>query len=137
MLVELALGSAVILTAFGGAFEFGFTFYRYNSLAVAVNNGARLASVISYDSATEEPSLAYTSAVKNLVVYGDPAGGSAPAVPGLAPSHVAVRVAFANGVPGTVTVSVSGYTIDSLFGRMNCQGKPSVSYAFTGIYAPY
>lgn len=137
MFVELALGSAVIMATFTGTFEFGYTFYQYNALATAVNDGARFASLLPYDSDTATMSSTYSDAIKNMVVYGNPTGGTSALVPGLTTAHVTVSVTFANSAPSKVTVGITGYTLNSVFGSMNCTGKPSFTYPYSGIYQPY
>ena len=135
--VEFALGSTLLLSLFSGSLQFGYAFYRYNALQMAVNSGARYAALRTYDSATETPSSAYTAAVKNTVVYGTATAGTTPVVPGLAASNVNVVMRFVNGVPGTVTVSISGYQIPAFFTQFTCTNKPSVTYAYQGYYSPY
>ena len=137
IMLEFAIGSGVLIAAFTGTFQFGYTFYTYNKLATAVNDGARYAALRPYDSATTTPSAAFKTAVRNMVVYGDPAGGSTPMVTGLTISNVNVAPAFARNVPSTMTVSVSGYTIDSIFAQNTFTNKPQVTYPYLGIWAPY
>jgi Flp pilus assembly protein TadG len=134
--VEFAIGASVLTSIFAGTFQWGYTFYRYNALLAAVNAGARLASVRTYDSATTTPSTAFTTAISNMVVYGDPAGGSSPVVPGLTTSQVQVQAEFALGVPKNMVVSISGHTIPAIFGSTTLNGKPKVRYAYQGIYSP-
>jgi Flp pilus assembly protein TadG len=82
-MLEFAIGSGVLIAAFTGTFQFGYTFLQYNNLENAVVRGARYASVKSYDSATSTPSDAFKTAVKNMVVYGSPTAGTTPVLPGL------------------------------------------------------
>jgi Flp pilus assembly protein TadG len=135
-LVEFALGATVLFYVFSGTFQYGYTFYQYNSLANAVTDGAHYAALRPYDSTTATPSSGYLTAVKNMVVYGNPAGGSTPLVPNLATSNVQVSATFANGVPSTVTVYVTAFSISAVFGSTTFTNKPSVTYAYQGIYAP-
>src|ERR1700692_7446 len=83
IMLEFALGSGVLLAAFTGTFQFGYTFLQYNNLANAVARGARYASLVPHDSTTTAPSAAFSSAVKNMVVYGTSTAGTSPALPGL------------------------------------------------------
>ena len=136
-MLEFAIGSGVLTAVFVGTFQFGHTFYRYNVLANAVNDGARYASLRPYDSTTTTPSNSFKSAVQNMVVYGDPGGGSTPVAPGLKTSNVNLNVTFTNGVPTAMTVSISGYTIDSIFSTTACTNKPQVTYQYQGLYSPY
>lgn len=141
VMIEFALGSGVLLALFAGTFQFGYTFYQYNLLNNAVNSGAEYAGMRTYDSNSSTPSAAFKQAVQNVVVYGDPGGGSTPVVPGLTTSNVNVTPGWsttgAGGIPVSMTVSISGYTIQAVFGSIALSGKPSVTYPYTGIYAPY
>src|SRR5713101_5110836 len=82
-MVEFAIGSGVLLAAFTGTFQFGYTFLQYNNLANAVARGARYASLIPYDSATTVPSAAFQTAVQNMVLCGSPDACAAPVLSGL------------------------------------------------------
>ncbi len=134
--VEFALGSGVLLATFSGTFEVGYAVIQYDKLQTAVAQGARYASLIPYDSASPTPSSAFLSAVQRMVVYGNPAGGTSPAVAGLAPRNVGLKVSFTNGVPSSMQVSITGYTINALFGSFTLTGKPQVSYRYQGVWAP-
>jgi Flp pilus assembly protein TadG len=105
VMIEFAIGSGVLLMVFTGTFQFGYTFYQYNNLENAVARGARFASLTPYDSATATPSDAFRSAVRNMVLYGSPTAGAAPALPGLTADNVQLTVTFTNGVPSAMTVS--------------------------------
>jgi Flp pilus assembly protein TadG len=134
--LEFAIGSGVLLAAFSGTFQFGYTMIQYNKLEMAVAQGARFASLIPYDSATVTPSSAYVSAVRNMVLYGSPAAGTTPALAGLGASNVNLTVTFTQGVPAAVAVSISGYSINALFGSFTLSGKPQVTYPYQGVWAP-
>jgi len=77
-MLEFALGTLILVPVFAGTFQFGYTFFVYNNLDTAVRGGARYASLRSYDSATSTPSSAFSTAVKNMVVYGNSAGTGNP-----------------------------------------------------------
>lgn len=134
--VEFALGSGILVMAFVGTFQFGYTFLQYNNLENAVARGARYASLIPYDSTTTAPSAAFSSAVKNMVLYGTSTAGTSPALPGLTTTNVNLTVTFTNGVPSAMTVSVSGYSINSIFAASTLTNKPKVTYAYQGIWTP-
>jgi Flp pilus assembly protein TadG len=134
--VEFAVGSGVLLAAFSGVFEFGYTLIQYNKLEMAVAQGARYAAMVPYDSATETPSAPFLSAVRNMVIYGSPAAGDSPVLSGLTAGNVKVRVTFANGVPASMEVSITGYTIHAVFGAPTLTGKPRVTYPYQGVWAP-
>jgi Flp pilus assembly protein TadG len=137
VMLEFALGSGLLVAAFGGTFGFGYTFYQYNSLANAVNDGARYASLIPYTSTTTTPKPDLLLAVQNMVVYGNPAGGTVPVVPGLTTDKVQLNPAFTNGVPTAMTVYINGYKIDAMFAKNTLNNKPQVTYPYVGIYSPY
>jgi Flp pilus assembly protein TadG len=134
--IEFALGSGVLIAVFTGTFQFGYTFLKYNDLQNAVIRGARYAALATYDSSTSSPSAAFTTAVKNMVLYGKPTGGISPAVDGLTADHVILTVSFAKGVPSTVTVRISGYTVNSVFSPTTLVNKPKATYVYQGIWAP-
>jgi len=135
-LIEFALGSGILVLAFVGTFQFGYTFLQYNNLENAVARGARYASLYPYDSTTTAPSALFISNVKNMVVYGSPSTGTSPALPGLTTGNVNLTVIFTNGVPSGMTVSVSGYTIYSVFANSTLTNKPQITYAYQGVWTP-
>jgi len=143
VMVEFAIGAGVLVFVFAGTFQFGYTFYQYNILKNAVSDGAHYASLRPYDSKTTTPSAGFKTAVRNMVVYGDPAGGTSPLAPGLTTGNVNLTVYFTNGlttlpgVPETMTVSIDGYTIGAVFGTTSLANKPSVTYAYQGFFSPF
>ena len=136
--IEFALSFLVLFTIFTGAFEFGYAFYAYNTLVNAVREGARYASLKPYDSASSTPSTAFNTAVQNMVVYANPspANGAAPILRGLSTSNVNLTVLANGGAPTQMTVSISGFSLDAVFGTINLNGNPSVSFAYLGIPTP-
>jgi len=136
VMLEFALGSAVLVAAFAGTFEFGYTFLQYNNLVNAVARGARYASLVPYDSPTTTPSEAFNSAVQNMVLYGSPTADTTPVLPGLKTENVSLTVTFTNGVPSAMTVSISGYRINSVFGAITLSSKPKITYTYQGIWSP-
>ena len=135
-MIEFALGSGLLVLAFVGTFQFGYTFLQYNNLENAVARGARYASLYPYDSTTTTPSALFLSNVKNIVVYGSPTAGTSPALPGLTTGNVNLTVTFTNGVPSAMMVSVSGYTIYSVFANSPLSNKPQVTYVYQGVWTP-
>jgi TadE-like protein len=120
-LIEFA-GSLIVLTAvFVGVFEIGYAFFSYGTLVNAVRAGARYSSQQS--SAIADPEIA--KAVRNLVVYGDPAppDHATPLVRGLSTENVEI----VNG-PGTSTVSLRGFEVDALFAKLKLDGRPTVTF---------
>ena len=123
-LIEFA-GSLILLSAvFAGVFQIGYTFYTYNALVGAVRAGARYASMQPRSAANAETA----AAVRNLVVYGDPAPGSdaKPVAPGLTTANVELVQAS-----GSSTVSMRGFELDALFARVKLDGRPTVTFPVT------
>ena len=121
-LIEFA-GSLILLTAvFVGVFEIGYAFFSYGTLVNAVRAGARYSSLQQHG-ATPDPAV--VKAVRNLVVYGDPAPAehAKPIVSGLSTENVEI----VNG-PGTSTVSLRGFEVDALFAKLRLDGRPTVTF---------
>ena len=141
-LIEFALSFFLIFAVFSGIFQFGYSFYVYNTLVTAVREGARYASLKPYDSTSIIPSAAFQTAVQNMVVYGDsaPVAGAKPVVAGLTTGNVALAVTGSGGgtltAPTQITVSITGYSVDAVFGTWNLAGKPNATFPYTGILTP-
>src|SRR5712692_3517565 len=80
-MLEFAIGATTLVSIFAGTFQFGYTFYQYNLLKNAVENGTTYAALKTYDSSTSTPSNNFKTAVQNIVVYGTLPAGSSPIVP--------------------------------------------------------
>ena len=140
-MVEFALGSTLLVTVFTGTFQYGYIFYQYNALFNAVNNGAHFGALQIYDTNTSSPSSAYSTAVKNMVVYGDPTGtNTTPVVKGLTTGNVTITIGNVGSgstfTPTMVTVAINNYTINGVTGTYTLTGKPAVTYPFQGMYCP-
>ena len=135
-MIEFAIATGILVPAFVGTFQFGYTFHVYNNLNSAVRGGARYGSMQSYDSGTSTPSTSFSTAVKNMVVYGNSAGTGSPVTPGLTTDNVQVVAVMKGAIPSSITVKVTGYTIDALFRTFTFNGKPSTTFAYTGTAAP-
>ncbi len=99
-LVEFAIGATVFLTVMFAVLEFGRALWVHNALSDAARRGARYAVV---HPATD------SAAVKNVVVYGDPAGGTNPVVNNLTTGNVNVTYSGFGLSGGTATVTVTNY----------------------------
>src|SRR6476660_3649102 len=99
-LVEFAIALTVFLTAMFAVIEFGRALWVHNALSDAARRGARYATL---HSATD------IDKVKNVVVYGDPAGGAQPLVPNLGVGNVTVTYSNFQLNKGTVTVGITNY----------------------------
>jgi TadE-like protein len=123
-LIEFA-GSLILLTVmFAGIFEIGYSFYTYGTLVTAVRAGARYAAL--QPRGADAPAVA--NAVRNLVVYGDPAplDKTKPLVPGLSTDHVELI-----NSPDASTVSLRGFEVDALFMKFKLDGRPTVTFPVT------
>jgi Flp pilus assembly protein TadG len=146
VMIEFAIGSAILVAAFAGTFQFGYTFLQYNELENAVTRSARYASLINYDSASDVPANDFQTAVQNMALYGTPTAGTTPVLPGLTAANVNVTVCGITivcpgytsplGVPQEVTVSITGYTIDAVFEKVTLNEKPQVTFSYLGIWTP-
>jgi len=139
MMIEFALSFTLIFAFFTGVFQFGYMFYAYNALVNAARNGARYASLKPYDSTGSKPSSSFLTDVQNQVVYGTPAPapGAMPVLKGLTTGNVSLVVTpgTAGGTitpPAAVTVSISNFQINSVFAKVTLNGRPSVTYPYTG-----
>ena len=90
----------VFATAMFAVLEFGRALWVHNALSDAARRGARYAVLHSSGSA---------DAVKNVVVYGDPAGGGQPMLNNLSTANVNVVYNNFGLNDGTVSVSITGY----------------------------
>ena len=128
--LEFALGFSLFWMLFSGVYMAGYAFYVYNGLMVSASNAAIMGSKLVYD--LNDPS-GYTTALKNMVVYGDTSAGTKPIVPNLTTSNVNVTMATdAAGIPRDLTISITGYTINSPFGGYTLPDKPRVTTMYYG-----
>ena len=100
-LVEYAIGATVFIMAVFAVLEFGRAVWAHNALTDAARRGARYA-VLNQPNAD--------TAIKNVVVYGNPAGGTRPLLPGLSTTNVQISRSADFGInSGTATVKITGY----------------------------
>jgi Flp pilus assembly protein TadG len=124
-MIEFAVSLVLLAAVFVGVFQIGYAFLAYGTLVNAVRAGARYSS-LQQRGAAADPEIA--KAVRNLVVYGDPAPAehSKPVVRGLTTENVEI----VNG-PGTSTVSLRGFEVDALFAKLKLEGRPTVTFPVT------
>jgi Flp pilus assembly protein TadG len=134
--VECALCLPVLLGLSLGTLQFGYSYFIYSELEQAVRAAGRYASLRPYGSLTATPDADYLTAVRNVAVYTDPAGGTIPVAPGLTTDKVAVTMIFANGAPAAVTVGINGYNLPQIINSVRLTNKPYVKFPFLGIFAP-
>ncbi len=128
-LLEFALGWSVLWALFAGIYQFGYSFYVYNTVMTSVANAAEMGSKMTYD--TANPSQ-FSTALQNMVVYGNTTAGTSPIVPGLSTANVGVSVNPAGGMPTDITITINSYTIDAVFTRFTFNGKPRATAAYMG-----
>ncbi len=123
-LVEFSIGVTVFLISMFAVVEFGRALFTHNALADAARRGARYATLHSAGDIDK---------VKNVVVYGDPAGGTQPLVPNLTTGNVAVNYSNFALNKGTVTVSVTNYQFQFVLPLVASSiTMPSYSTTLTG-----
>lgn len=113
-LVEFAIGATVFITAMFAVIEFGRALWTHNALADAARRAARYAV---NQPASNPPGVKTTglnvgpsvTAIRNVAVYGDPAGGSQPMVNDLTPANLSVRYTGFGVGEGTVAVTITNY----------------------------
>ena len=136
-IVEFAISLPFLVAVVAGVFQFGYTFFIYNSLRNSVHAGARFASVADFEVGTSS----FENQVKNVVVYGTlvPDADSRPLVPGLTAGQVAISAnsVDAVGIPRTITVSISGYEVPSVWRPMRLEGKPQATFPYMGQFIGY
>jgi hypothetical protein len=135
-ILEFAVASSILVPLFAGVFQFGYSLYVYNNLDSAVHGGARYASLRAYDSATPTPSAAFSKAVENMVVYGNPDGTGSPVAPGLSIANVEVLPNMNGAAPESITVRIADYTVNAIFADFQFKGKPGVTFPYSGTPSP-
>jgi Flp pilus assembly protein TadG len=106
-LVEFAIGATVFLTAMFAVIEFGRALWTHNALSDAARRGARYA--VNHKAPDATNPQGEIAAVKNVVVYGDPAGGTKPLVNNLTTTNVQVQYSDFGLNAGSVSVSITNY----------------------------
>ena len=138
-IVEFALASGILIPAMAGTFQFGYSYYQYDQLQAAVTNGTQYAANRTYRTLSGATDLTKVkNAVKNMVVYGNPApaNNAVPLVKGLTTSQVVVTYTLTNNEPTSVKVNINGFQINAFFKRYTFTDKPVATYPYTGRYAP-
>ncbi|HKR58777.1 MAG TPA: TadE family protein [Pyrinomonadaceae bacterium] len=113
-LVEFAIGASVFLLVMFAIIEFGRALWVHNALADAARRAARYAvnQPASNPAGTATtgtnvgPSIA---AIRNVGVYGNPAGSGAVMVNNLTPTNLDVEYSNFGVGQGSVSVTVTGY----------------------------
>src|SRR6185369_4712686 len=110
-IVEFALILPFLLVLTFITTEFGRAIWEYNSLTKSVRDSARYLSLQTPGNA------AAIAKARNLAVYGNLSGTGTPLARGLSTSNVpdpTWQTAGTNPVINTVTISITGYTFNSM-----------------------
>lgn len=130
--VEFGLALPLLALLFMGIFQYGYTIWVYNRLVTAVKNGAVMASRLDYDGYAS--GAAFTTQVRNMVVFGDPNGGGRPLAPNLSTGNVVVTsTKDILGLPKIITVRISGYRVSAVV-RTYTFERPTLSVRYMGSY---
>lgn len=123
-LVEFAIGVTVLATAVFGVIEFGRALWTHNALTDAARRGARYAVLHTPNDISQ---------VKNVVVYGNPAGTGNPMLQNLSTANVNVSYSGFGLNDGTVTVSITSYQFQFVVPIVGTNiTMPSYSTTLTG-----
>jgi len=128
-LLEFALGWSILWALFAGIYQFGYSFYVYNTVLTSVADAAELGSKMTYDTANTS---AFTTALQNMVVYGNTTAGTSPIAPGLSTSNVTVAVNPQGNMPTDITITINSFTINALFTNFTFNGKPRATAVYMG-----
>jgi Flp pilus assembly protein TadG len=142
-MVEFALAAGVLIPLFVGTFQFGYTFYVYNLLCSQMRAGARYASLLTFACSSANEITSFKTAVKNVVMYGNPAGTGTVIEPGLTASQLDVEIKDSSGnnagpsnIPSYVYVTTVNYSVNAVITTFSFNGKPIVKFPYVGRYAP-
>ena len=123
-LVEFSIAATVFLMAMFTVIEFGRALWTHNALMDAARRGARYAVVHRQDEMGD---------VKNVVVYGDPAGGTKPIVENLTTDNVNVDYSNFTLAGGTVQVTITDYKFQFVIPIVGTQIQmPNYTTTLTG-----
>ena len=131
-MLEFAIGWALLWALFVGVYQFGYSFYVYNVVMTSVANAAELGSKMTYDTSNASQ---FSTALKNMVVYGDTTAGTTPLVPGLSTSNVNVSINPEDSMPTDITITINNFTIDAFFTKFTFNGKPRATTIYMGHIA--
>lgn len=125
-LLEYSIGATVFIMAVFAVLEFGRAVWAHNALTDAARRGARYAVLHRFSGEDDN--------IKNLVVYGNVAGGTQPLLPGLTKDNVQItRTADFSVNSGTATVSITGYEFQFVLPMLPKKiTMPSYSTTLTG-----
>lgn len=126
VLVELALGTPILLVMMIATAEVTRLFIDHNTLTKAVRNGARYVAGNALQGTTGNVALsaALKAETRNLVVYGNTAGAGAPVLAGLTVADITVTDVGADNIRVGAVHTTSGILGPVL---RNFSGGPDIS----------
>ena len=132
-IVEFALAFPLLILILGGMFQFGYTFFVYNSLVSQVRSGTRYASIADFD---KPNGTTFEQNIKNVVVYGisNPTASDKPLVPGLNISHVVIDSSdrLASGRPRSIAISIWAFDVPTIWTTFQLNNKPKSFFVYLG-----
>jgi predicted alpha/beta-hydrolase family hydrolase len=148
VLVELAISLPLLVVLLTSVIAFGWLMYVHNAVERTVRDAARYAASRTFQNATE-----FQTAIRNVVVYGTPAGGGSYRVPGLDAANmnaVVTVLPILNGPassnpslnrPARIRISVASFMdVPDIFmmGALDAMTNRPVTMEvpFLGRYAP-
>ena len=138
-LVEFGLCAPLAIAIMAGTFQFGYGFYVYDQLQLAVRSGVRYGSLVDYKGTSSTCTDAIKTSVKSVTVYGTPTpdASATPVVRGLSTSNVTVSYNVdTKSVPTMVTASISDFSVNAGFTTFTFNQKPYAAVPYTGRYSP-
>lgn len=114
-LVEFSIGASVFLLVMFGVIEFGRALWVHNALADAARRAARYAINQPANTPPGTPTSGTNvgpsiAAIRNVGVYGNPAGSGAPMVNNLTTANFNVQYSDFGVGRGSVSVTITNYT---------------------------
>jgi hypothetical protein len=132
-LIEFALGLTVLTFAAVELTRWVANAYVLHQMQAALHQAAHWAS--SEPLAFKGSDARFEQRVRNVVLYGNPDGGSMPSVPGLHPNNVRVEIVRQASRPSAVNLSIHGY--EGPGGAVILPAGPRVSMPYRGRLAGF
>jgi Flp pilus assembly protein TadG len=127
--LEFVLGWSLLWGLFGATYQYGQAMYSYNVMKTAVADAAVLGAEMDYDISDPD---SFTTALQNMVVYGDTTAGTSPMIQGFTTANVTVSVNLVNNIPTKVEVSVKNFSLNTIFSTFNFIDKPRTVFTYIG-----
>lgn len=131
--LEFSLVFLLLWALLSGCFRIAYSAYVYAALVNAVDGAARYAARVPFD----VPGHTFVGKVANVAAYGSPDGTGSALAPNMTRGNISVSWSTdTSGAPLTITVAVTGYSVNALFQTFTFSGKPSVTVRYAGTYKP-